>query len=67
MLACERWTLTQSSGWSAALAWLALALLLGLLSGLAAMSASRVAETVAAGELCDDDGDAEPVWDGEPV
>jgi hypothetical protein len=26
-----------------------------------------VAETVAAGELCDDDGDAEPVWDGEPV
>jgi hypothetical protein len=69
MLACERWTLTQSSGWSAALAWLALALLLGLLSGLAAMSASRVAETVAAAELCDDDADAdaEPAWDGEPV
>jgi len=67
MLACERWTLTQSSGWSAALAWLALALLLGLLSGVAAMSASRVAETVAAAELCDDDADAEPAWDGEPV
>ena len=67
MLACERWTLTQSSGWSAGLAWLALALLLGLLSGLAAMSASRVAETVAAAELCDDDADAEPAWDGEPV
>ena len=65
MLACERWTLTQSSGWSAALAWLGLALL--LLSGLAAMSASRVAETVAAAELCDDDADAEPAWDGEPV
>ena len=44
-----------------------LALALGLLLGLAAMNASRVAETVAAGELCDDDGDAEPVWDGEPV
>ncbi|HEY1000142.1 MAG TPA: hypothetical protein VGD83_10925 [Streptosporangiaceae bacterium] len=67
MLACERWTLTQSPGWSAGLAWLALALLLGLLSGLAAMNASREAETVAAGELCDDDADAEPAWDGEPV
>src|SRR6185312_1997114 len=67
MLACERWTLTQSSGWSAALAWRALALLLGLLSGLAAMSASRVAETVAAAELCDGDVGAEPVPDGEPV
>ena len=67
MLACERWTLTQSSGWPAALAWLALALLLGLLSGVAAMSASREAETVAAAELCDDDADAEPAWDGEPV
>ena len=44
-----------------------LELALGLLLGLAAMNASRVAETVAAGELCDDDGDAEPVWDGEPV
>lgn len=44
-----------------------LALALGLLLALAAMNASRVAETVAAGELCDDDGDAEPVWDGEPV
>ena len=67
MVACERSTLTQSSGWPAALAWLALALLLGLLSGLAAMNASRVAETVAAAELCDDDADAEPAWDGEPV
>ena len=46
---------------------LALALPLGLLLGLPATNASRVAETVAAGELCDDDGDAEPVWDGEPV
>ena len=55
MLACERWTLTQSSGWSAGLA------------GLAAMNASREAETVAAAELCNDDADAEPVWDGEPV
>ena len=64
MLACERWTLTQSSGWSAGLA---LVLLLGLLSGLAAMNASREAETVAAAELCDDDADAEPAWDGEPV
>ena len=67
MLACERWTLTQSSGWSAGLAWLALALLLGLLSGLAAMNASREAETVAAAELCDDEADAEPAWDGDPV
>ena len=71
MLACERWTLTQSSGWSAGLAGLELALLLAplaeLLPGLAAMNASREAETVAAAELCDDDADAEPVWDGEPV
>jgi len=58
MLACERWTLTQSSGWSAGLA---LALLLGLLSALAAMNASREAETVAAAEPCDADADAEPV------
>ena len=57
MLACERWTLTQSSGWSAGVAGL----------GLAAMNASREAETVAAVELCDDDADAEPVWDGELV
>ena len=56
MLAFERWTLTQSSGWAAVLVGLelALALALGLLPGLAAMNASRVAETVAAGELCDD-------------
>src|SRR5712671_786317 len=68
MLAFERWTLTHSSGWAAVLVGLdlALALLLGLLPELAAMNASREAETVAAGELCDDDGDAEPVWDGEP-
>jgi hypothetical protein len=63
MLACERSTLTQSSGWSVGLA---LALLPGLLSGLAAMNASRDAETAAAAELCDD-ADAEPAWDGEPV
>jgi pyruvate/2-oxoglutarate dehydrogenase complex dihydrolipoamide acyltransferase (E2) component len=31
------------------------------------MSASRDAETVAAAELCVDDADAEPAWDGEPV
>jgi hypothetical protein len=49
------------------LAGLALALLLGLLSALVAMNASREAETVAAAELCDDDADAEPAWDGEPV
>jgi pyruvate/2-oxoglutarate dehydrogenase complex dihydrolipoamide acyltransferase (E2) component len=49
------------------LAGFALALLLGLLSGLAAMNASRVAETVAVAELCDDDADAEPACDGEPV
>jgi hypothetical protein len=64
MLVCERWTLTQSSGGPAGLA---LALLLGLLSALTAMNASREAETVAAAELCDDDADAEPAWDGEPV
>jgi hypothetical protein len=69
MLACERCTLTQSSGWAAVLVGLelALALPLGLLLGLAAINVSRVAETMAAGELCDDDGEAEPVWDGEPV
>ena len=71
MLVCERWTLTQSSGWSAGLAGLELALLLaplpGLLPGLAAMTALREAETVAAAELCDDDADAEPVADGELV
>jgi hypothetical protein len=65
MLAFERWTLTHSLGWAAVLVGLGLAL--ALLLGLAALNASRVAETVAVGELCDDDGDAEPVWDGEPV
>jgi hypothetical protein len=49
MLACERWTLTHSLGWAAVLAGLALGL--GLELGLAAMNASRVAETVADGEL----------------
>lgn len=49
------------------LAGFAFALLLGLLSGLAAMNASREAETVAVAELCDDDADAEPACDGEPV
>ena len=49
MLACERWTLTHSSGWAAVLAGLALGL--GLELGFAAMNASRVAETVADGEL----------------
>ena len=68
MLACERWTLTQSSGWAAEPAGLALALVLpGLLSGLAAMNAAREAETVAAAELCDDDAEAEPACDGVPV
>lgn len=67
MLACKRWTPTQSSGRAAVLPGFAPALLLGLLSGLAAMSASRVAETVGAAELCDDDADAEPACDGEPV
>jgi hypothetical protein len=71
MLVCERWTLTQSSGWSAGLAGPELALLPellpGLLPGLAAMTASREAEAVAAAELCDDDADAEPVPDGELV
>ena len=71
MLAFARWTLTHSWGWLAGLVGLEVALvltlLLGLGLGLAAMNASREAETVAAGELCDDDGDAEPVWDVEPV
>jgi len=53
MLACERWTLTHSLGWAAGLVGLALplGLGLGLELGLAAMNASRVAETVADGEL----------------
>jgi hypothetical protein len=63
MLVFERWTLTQSSGWSVGLVGLALA----VLPGLAAMNASSEAETVAPAELRDDDGDAEPVPDGEPV
>ena len=35
--------------------------------GLAPMKASSEAETVAAADVCDDDGEAEPGWDGEPV
>ena len=68
MLACERWTLTHSSGWAAVLVGLALALLPG--AELEVMNASRVAETVADGEVRDDeddDGEDEPVWDGEPA
>jgi hypothetical protein len=61
MLACTRCTLTHSPGWAA----VPVGLELGL--GLAAMNASREAETVAVGEVWDDDGDAEPGWDGEPV
>ena len=66
MLACERWTLTHSSGWAAVL--VGLALLVGLELGLEAMNASSEAETVAEGEVWDDeDGEDEPVWDGDPV
>jgi len=61
MLACTRCTLTHSPGWAA----VPVGLELGL--GLAAMNVMREAETVAAGEVWDDDGDAEPGWDGEPV
>ena len=35
--------------------------------GLAPMKASSEAETVAAPDVWDDDGEAEPGWDGEPV
>lgn len=59
MLDCERWTLTHSSGWAAVLVGLGLALV--------AMKASSEAETVADAEVWDDDGEAEPGWDGEPV
>ena len=62
MLACERWTLTHSSGWAAGLV---LALLPGL--GLETMNASRVAEPLVAGAVWDEDGEDEPVWDGEPA
>ena len=88
MLACERWTLTHSSGWAAVLVGLALllglelglglelalllglglelALLLGLGLGLGleAMNASSEAETVAEGEVWDDDGEDDGA-DGE--
>jgi hypothetical protein len=60
MLACERWTLTHSSGWVVGLA-------LAPLPGLETMNASRVAETLADGEVWDDDGEDEPVWEGEPA
>ncbi len=50
MLACERWTLTHSSGWAAVLVGLALLLELGL----EAMNASSEAETVAEAEVWDD-------------
>jgi len=59
MLAFTRCTLTHSPGWAA------VPVELGL--GPAAMNAVREAETVAVGEVRDDDGDAEPGWDGEPV
>jgi len=62
MLACEDWTLTQSSGWSAVDAGLALALALALgvelAPGLAAMRASREA-------VSEVDGDAELDWVAE--
>ena len=72
MLACERWTVTHSSGWAAVLVGLALLLGLELEPGLEleAMNASSEAETVAEGEVWDDDGadgEDEPVWDGDPV
>ena len=79
MLACERWTLTHSSGWAAVLVGLALLLALelglelglglglelglGLGLGLEAMNASSEAETVAEGEVWDDVADGED----EPV
>jgi uncharacterized membrane protein YphA (DoxX/SURF4 family) len=81
MLACERWTLTHSSGWAAVLVGLevalALALLLGLLPALAlllagllpalaTMSASREAETGAVGEPGDDEP-CDDDGDAEPV
>jgi len=59
MLAFTRCTLTHSPGWAA--------VPVGLGLGLAAMNAVREAETLAVGEVWDDDGDAEPGWDGEPV
>jgi hypothetical protein len=69
MLVCVRWTLTHSSGWAAVLAGPALLLGLGLELGLglAAMNASRVAETTAEGEVWDGDGEDETACDGEPV
>jgi len=48
MLACERWTLTQSSAWEAVV------LELGLALGLAAIRALSDAETVAVAEAADE-------------
>jgi hypothetical protein len=63
MLACEDWTLTQSSGWSAVDAGLALELGVELALGLAAMRASREAAEAVAD--VDGDADAELDWVGE--
>jgi hypothetical protein len=71
MLACEDWTLTQSSGWSAVDVGFGLALELGveLALGLAAMRASReAAEAVAdvdADAEAEAEADAELDWAGE--
>src|ERR1700689_4594971 len=65
MLACEDWTLTQSSGWSAVDVGFGLALELGveLALGLAAMRASREAAVVVPD--VDGDADAELDWGDE--
>jgi hypothetical protein len=65
MLACEDWTLTQSSGWSAVDVGFGLALELGveLVLGLAAMRASREAAEAVAD--VDGDADAELDWVAE--
>src|ERR1700684_2485003 len=63
MLACEDWTLTQSSGWSAVDVGLALELGVELALGLAAMRASREAAVVVPD--VDGDADAELDWGDE--
>ena len=62
MLACERWTFTQSSGWEA------VALELGLALGLAVMRAlsDAVAVAEAVDEVWDDDGEADFDDEAEP-
>jgi hypothetical protein len=68
MLACEGWTLTQSSGWSAVDVELGLALALEveLALGLAAIRASTEAAEVAEGVAnVNGDGGAELDWVGE--